>query len=139
MEFIYTLPEIENIAKQILVSHPGDKIFCFDGDLGAGKTTFIEAICRLMKTNDDLSSPTFSIVNEYKYPQGIIAHMDWYRIRNYKEAIDAGIEQYLQGNYYCFIEWYQHAIELLPNQYVLLKIETIDSKTRRLTSERILC
>ena len=97
--------------------------------MGAGKTTFIKAICKELGVEDDAVSPSFSIVNEYKtshHKPTIIYHFDFYRIKNISEVYDMGYEDYFYGNSYCFIEWPEKIETLLPPNYVEVKIEQSD-------------
>lgn len=134
---IYTLDQIDTIAKEILTIFSEHRIFCFKGDLGSGKTTLIEELCRNLGSRDDLSSPTFSIVNEYESKHGKIYHMDWYRLGSHEEAILAGIEDCLYSSDYCFIEWYQHAESLIPRPFIVVQIEHESSYSRSLKAEEI--
>lgn len=134
MNQTYTLDEIKSVADSLLLSFPKEKIFCFEGSLGAGKTTLIEEICRSIGSKDSLSSPTFSIINEYNSNTGVLYHMDWYRLKNEEEAIQIGIEDYLFSGHYCFIEWYQHAESLIPRPYVLIQISNENETQRELNA-----
>lgn len=137
MELSYKLEDIESVASSILSEFSSHKIFCFEGDLGAGKTTLIEVICRQLGSKDDLSSPTFSIINEYSTHENPIYHMDWYRLKSIEEAVHIGIEDYLYSQNYCFIEWYQHAEVLIPKPFVLISIKNVDELSRELTAKQI--
>lgn len=106
--------------------------------MGAGKTTFIHALCDYLGVQDAVSSPTFALVNEYHFMQNgldrTIYHMDWYRLRDAAEATGAGMEDALhQKDAYCFVEWPEKAPELLPHPYVRIDIEVISETERRLT------
>lgn len=119
-----TEKDLPALAKQLLALQPGNRVFLFEGNLGAGKTTFIKAICTALGSTDDFSSPTYAIVNEYRTSeQEPIFHIDLYRLKSEQEILDAGIEEYLYSGAYCFIEWYQMAANLLPNDYILVKTE----------------
>lgn len=103
---INNLESLPEAARKFLNKYKDKRIFAFFGDLGSGKTTFIKAICHAMHVADAVSSPTFSLINEYSNSQGqIIYHMDFYRINSIDEALDIGIEEYFSSNHYCFIEW----------------------------------
>ena len=128
------LEEIEKVAKELLKSCISRKVFAFYGSLGAGKTTLIKAICRELGTNDQLSSPTFSIVNEYRDSDGDpIYHIDLYRLESAEEAMDAGLLEYMDSGYYCFIEWPQIMEAYLPDDYVDVNLEVEQNDTRNLT------
>jgi tRNA threonylcarbamoyladenosine biosynthesis protein TsaE len=100
--------------------------------MGAGKTTLISALCKSLGSTDDLSSPTFSIVNEYQSNVGVIYHFDFYRIKTIEEAFDFGLEEYLYSGNYCFLEWSEKVEALLPDSPLKISIEIIDEETRQL-------
>src|ERR1035437_336952 len=117
------LSELPSAAKQLLQTCPDKKIFAFYGEMGSGKTTFIKAICETLGVPDPISSPTFSIVNEYRSATGKkIFHFDFYRIKSLNEAYDMGYEDYFYSDAYCFIEWPEKIEELLPENYVKVAI-----------------
>lgn len=120
---IHTLAELPSAARQFL-SLCGDKrIIAFSGPMGAGKTTFIKALCEAMEVTDTISSPTFSIVNEYRSAKGEkIHHFDFYRIRSESEAYDMGYEDYFYSGAFCFIEWPEKISSLLPPDAVHVTI-----------------
>lgn len=137
MNTIYLLSELKTTAEKLLSQFSDYRIFCFEGPLGAGKTSLIEEICRSLGSKDSLSSPTFSIINEYNSDFGVLYHMDWYRLKNEEEAIQIGIEDYLFSGNYCFIEWYQHAETLIPSPYVLIQISNENETQRELNAKVI--
>jgi tRNA threonylcarbamoyladenosine biosynthesis protein TsaE len=119
-----TLNQIDKAAESFLSQINGFKQFAFYGSMGSGKTTFITALCSKLKALDLVSSPTFSIVNEYETDDGeIIYHFDFYRIKNSEELFDIGFEEYVATNNWCFIEWPEKAEELLPSSFVKVLIE----------------
>jgi len=123
------LSKLPEVAKQILSFAGNKKIFCFYGELGAGKTTLIKTICKALNVKDPGSSPTFSLVNEYETSSGnIIYHFDFYRIKNETEAYDFGFEEYLQSGNQCFIEWPEKIEHLLPPDIVKVRIEVKNSE-----------
>ena len=125
--------EIPAVAKQLLKRYPDNRVFAFRGEMGAGKTTFIKALCRELGSTDSLSSPTFSIVNEYQSDSGDpIYHIDLYRVETLQEALDLGLTEYLDSGYYSFIEWPQVAEELMPNDTMLLDLIFMPDQTRNL-------
>ena len=131
---INDISEINNTAKDLLEKTKGRKIYCFTGDLGAGKTSLIQAICKQLGVDEEMSSPTYSIVNEYKSTNGqIIYHMDLYRLKSTEEAIDAGIEDYFYDNKYCFIEWPEIVKNILPAEIVEIEIKKIAENQRKLS------
>ena len=120
---INNLSELSSAAKQLLDISKGKKIFAFSGQMGAGKTTFIKTICETLGVSDTISSPTFSLVNEYLSGKGNkIYHFDFYRINNISEAYDMGFEEYVYSKAYCFIEWPEKIEGLLPNDCVKVNI-----------------
>lgn len=124
MKFRLTdLNGIQETAADFLRSFPDKKIFAFQGELGAGKTTFIKALCQQLGVKDSMSSPSFSLVNEYKSEdENPIYHFDLYRLKNAQEAFDIGMEEYLYSGNYCFVEWPERAEGILPEETVHVKI-----------------
>lgn len=129
-----TIQDLKNLpeaARSFLDKNADKRIFAFYGDLGAGKTTFIKALCNELNVVDIVSSPTFSIINEYQNETGMkIYHMDFYRVEKLEEAYDIGIEDYFTTNDYCFIEWPEKIDELLPNQTIFVKIAQSEDNSR---------
>ena len=110
----------------------GKKIFAFSGSMGAGKTTIIKAICEVLGAKDIVTSPTFTIVNEYKTLSGeSIYHIDFYRIKKTEEVFDFGIEEYLESGSYCFMEWPELVEGILPPETVYVRI-TVDKSEHRI-------
>ena len=106
---------IDRAAEIFTASMGDDRVFAFYGSMGVGKTTFIKAICRQLKVTDNVSSPTFALINEYETrEEELIYHFDLYRIKEIGELYDIGYEDYFYGGQYCFIEWPEKAEELLP-------------------------
>ena len=122
-------------ATRELLKHSADKkIFAFYGSMGAGKTTIIKALCNNLGAIDIVSSPTFTLVNEYKTSAGeSLFHIDFYRIKKQEEVYDFGLEEYLTGESYCFMEWPELVEELLPAETVRVRI-TIDNNEQRVLS-----
>lgn len=111
-------------------------IFAFNGAMGAGKTTFIKALCRVLEVTDSVNSPTFTLVNEYKSGKGFpIYHFDFYRINEIKEAYDIGIDEYFGGDGLCFIEWPERIEAILPESCVRVDIREIEGIAESETSE----
>ncbi|GAB4163868.1 MAG: tRNA (adenosine(37)-N6)-threonylcarbamoyltransferase complex ATPase subunit type 1 TsaE [Winogradskyella sp.] len=131
LEFTYKLEDIDNVAKHVLDQFDV-KTILFDGEMGAGKTTFISALLKAMRSNDTATSPTFSIVNEYNVPNDKVFHFDFYRIENIEEAYNFGIEDYLNSNHWLFIEWADRVEEILPENTQTLIIEKVNNKERSL-------
>ena len=129
-EFTYTKSQLEKAVKQLLEMTGGAKVLAFHGEMGAGKTTLIGALCRELGTKDVTGSPTFSIINQYKSPAGSIYHMDLYRLRDEEEAIQAGVEDLLYSGNLCLVEWPEKAAALLPDDTRHIFISAEDEETR---------
>ena len=131
---INNLSDMPKAAKDLLESFPDERIFAFYGKMGAGKTTFIKSICEFMGAEDPVTSPTFSIVNEYNTSKGIVYHFDFYRIKDQKEALDIGLEEYLYSRNYCFMEWPEKVDLLLPEKFVSVEIVELLENTRTINA-----
>jgi tRNA threonylcarbamoyladenosine biosynthesis protein TsaE len=129
---IYSIDEIEDVAKKILSLNLNSKIYILYGNMGSGKTTLIKSIVEKLDIDSVANSPTFSIINEY-YNGDKIYHFDLYRIKDMDELLDIGIEEYVNGSNICFIEWPDLVIEMLPKNYNTLKLEVISNNERKLT------
>ncbi len=117
------LEDIRSAAREFIEQMGDDTVFAFYGSMGAGKTTFIKAICEELGVEDTINSPTFAIVNEYRSQSGeLIYHFDFYRINKIDEAYDFGYEDYFYSGALCFIEWPEKIDELLPGNCVTVKI-----------------
>jgi len=128
-----TLP----IAAASLLKFAGnEKIFLFEGEMGAGKTTLIKSLCLKLDMVDNVSSPTYSIVNEYIFPKGKIYHFDFFRIKNEAEAFDIGFEEYLMSGEYCFIEWPEMIAGLWPEHFIEIKIVENENGARKITAKK---
>ena len=125
-------------ALEILKAYEPHRVFAFDGQMGAGKTTFIKYLCEQMGTSDVVNSPTFAIVNVYDVEQpykGEVYHFDCYRLKDIREALDFGAEEYLYSGNYCFIEWPERISPILPDDTVWVKIQPLENGDRQLTIE----
>lgn len=132
---IDSLDEINHIADKFLEAHPADRIFAFYGQMGAGKTTFIKALCEQLHVIDYVTSPTFALVNEYQTTDsGSVYHIDFYRIKNIQEAFDIGYEDYFSSGEYCFIEWPELIETLLPPVTVKVIIRETENSKRIIES-----
>ena len=131
MKINYTLDEIDLVAKRLLKKFKNNVII-FNGQVGSGKTTLIRAIVNELGTYDKISSPTFSIVNEYKVRNGIVYHFDFYRINNHNEALDIGIFEYLNSENWNFIEWADKIQVLLPKNLIKINLSVISHQKREL-------
>lgn len=134
MSIILKIESLNNInatAKIFIEKMGNQKVFAFNGNMGVGKTTFINAICKMMGVTQIVNSPTFSIVNEYETSSGdIVYHFDCYRIQKIQEALDLGAEEYLYSGNYCFIEWSENIAPLLPDDLVNVNINELDNGSR---------
>lgn len=131
MEYRVANTESLPAAAAWLIENAGDKrVFVFQAPMGAGKTTFIKAICAFLQVEDSTSSPTFSIVNEYHSKNGPIYHFDFYRLKSEQEAFDLGYEEYFYSGDYCFIEWPEKIPNLIPEDAAIVKIEVTEDESR---------
>ena len=131
---IASLAQLDEVAQKILTTYKNSRIFCFHGEMGAGKTTVIKALCKNLGIKNIPTSPTFAIVNEYYTPNNEpVYHFDFYRIEHPEEAINIGIFEYLESGNYCFMEWAEKIEEILEEDKVEINIERIDEQTRIIT------
>ena len=129
----YSWAEIDKAAAVFLKAIEGHRVIALHGELGAGKTSFVNAVAQLLEVEDAVSSPTFSIINEYRMANGgIIYHLDLYRLKNGQEAIAAGVEDCLFSGEYCFVEWPENAISILPPSTVHCYFTLIGTDSRKL-------
>ena len=128
---IKSLGEIENSAKEFLRVAENRRVIAFYGSMGAGKTTFIKALGKILGVVDIVNSPTFTIVNEYAtQADEPVYHFDLYRLEKIEDLYNIGFEEYLDSGYYCLIEWPEMAEELLPENALKVKIEEAESGAR---------
>lgn len=127
---VNSVKDLDFAASQLLKFAGDEKLFLLYGNMGAGKTTFINKVCQLLGTKDHTSSPSFSIVNEYKLSDKYIYHFDFYRLKNQNEAFDLGYEDYFYSDNYCFVEWPEKIPDLLPETYVKVVINVGDENIR---------
>lgn len=134
---IKSLQELESAAKRFLEEIRGNSLIAFYGPMGAGKTTFITALCRELGVREDaVSSPTFAIVNEYRAASGdSIFHFDFYRIEDAREALDIGLYDYLDSGCLCFMEWPENVQALLPEETLAVHISTSPDGSRTISWE----
>jgi tRNA threonylcarbamoyladenosine biosynthesis protein TsaE len=133
MEICFHLQDILPAAERFWQQWPLQKVFAFHGAMGAGKTTFIHALCAVKGVTGTVGSPTFSIINEYAYPDGKIYHIDLYRLRDEEEALRAGVEDVLYSGELCLVEWPGRAPGIFPPAAISIQIEAIDPETRKIT------
>jgi tRNA threonylcarbamoyladenosine biosynthesis protein TsaE len=128
--------KLKEAALSLLNFAENEKIFLFHGEMGAGKTTFIKSLCLQLGMLDNVSSPTYSLINEYVYPQGKIFHFDFFRIKNESEAFDMGFEEYLSSGNYCFIEWPGMIPNLWPDSFIEIKIMESEGGARKIIAQK---
>lgn len=137
LQLNFTIATISDAVAAFWQCAGTQRVIAFSGSMGAGKTTFIHHLCDFLQVEDKVSSPTFALINEYHFPvngkDGVIYHMDWYRLNSTAEAINAGIEDCLMQAgkaTWCFVEWPEKAAELLPSVYLQVTITTISPSER---------
>ncbi|MEP6584087.1 MAG: tRNA (adenosine(37)-N6)-threonylcarbamoyltransferase complex ATPase subunit type 1 TsaE [Ginsengibacter sp.] len=136
MEIVFQIDEISLAAKQFIIAASGYKIYTFTGDLGAGKTTFIDAVCKELGVIDAVTSPTYSLIHEYRtIHKEIIYHIDAYRLASSGEAIDAGLEECIFSGEICMIEWPSKISFILPGDIVASEIFILNQNQRKLVVE----
>ncbi|MDR1544943.1 MAG: tRNA (adenosine(37)-N6)-threonylcarbamoyltransferase complex ATPase subunit type 1 TsaE [Prevotellaceae bacterium] len=133
MIFQYKLENISEIAENFIENIGENCVFAFNGAMGAGKTTFIKAICEKLGVKEPVNSPTFSIINEYLAADGnVIYHFDCYRINDVKDIVNLGAEDYLHSGNLCLLEWAENIAAILPENTVNIDIEAVDNFTRKI-------
>lgn len=136
MEWTFSLDAVEETAAAFIRAAGKARVFAFHGPMGAGKTTFIHALCTAYGVSSTVSSPTFSIINEYRYPANgkvlPLYHMDLYRLRDEEEAQRAGVEDALYSGHICLVEWPERAPGIFPEETLHVYISLLDTQTRRI-------
>ena len=128
--------KITSLDGLLITQFPDSRVFAFYGKMGAGKTTFIQSICNSLGSDDNVTSPTFALINEYNTADlSSIFHFDFYRIENMEEAYDLGYEDYFYSSSYCFIEWPEMIEPLLPENIVKVKIEVLEDESRVISAK----
>ena len=128
------LTNIECVARQFVEEQSDGRVFAFYGQMGAGKTTFIAAVCKVLGIEEPVNSPTFAIVNEYVADNGeTVYHFDCYRLNTLRDALNIGIEEYFASGNICFIEWAENIEELLPADTVRVNIVVEDDGSREVS------
>ena len=125
------LDNLNKTANQLIELSGSCNVWLINGEMGAGKTTLIKAICTELGVEDNVTSPTFSIINEYKSTTEPVYHFDFYRVSTLKEALKAGVEDYFYSGHYCFIEWPEIILPILPSQYLIVSIEEGAGENRK--------
>ncbi|MBR5249690.1 MAG: tRNA (adenosine(37)-N6)-threonylcarbamoyltransferase complex ATPase subunit type 1 TsaE [Bacteroidales bacterium] len=130
------IQSLEAVARQFWSAISEHRVIAFYGSMGAGKTTFITALCKVLGVEDTVNSPTFTLVNEYEAADGMpVWHFDFYRIERPEEALDIGLEEYLYGDGLCLIEWPENIEPLLPEDCLKVYLEVVGADQRRLSFE----
>lgn len=135
---ISSLSALGDSVKLLLKTFPEERVFAFYGAMGAGKTTFIKALCHELGSADYVTSPTFALINEYSTSNGsVIYHFDFYRIKKIEEAYDLGYEDYIYSGNYCFIEWPEMIESLLPEGIVEVRIREAEKGIRLVEARKV--
>lgn len=132
---IPSLDRIDDAAQQFVAQIGLRRVFAFYGSMGAGKTTFIKAVCKQLGVSDAVTSPTFAIVNEYASDMGPVYHFDFYRIKNLAEVMDIGFEDYVYSGNLCLMEWPELIDELLPENTIKVNISVAEDGVRAVTMD----
>ncbi len=133
----HSLDELDEVSRQLLDEAGTNRVWLFEGEMGAGKTTLIKALCRAVGVVSVVQSPTFGLINEYTTQQGEpVYHFDCYRLRNETEALDIGVEEYFDSGNYCFVEWPERIEALWPSTYYQLHLSA-DHTGRRTVETRV--
>jgi tRNA threonylcarbamoyladenosine biosynthesis protein TsaE len=133
MQIVFSLDELQSVVKQLLNTKSLKKIITFHAEMGVGKTTIIKEIVKQLGVNDNSSSPTFSLVNEYETSNGeTVYHFDLYRLNSEEEAYDMGIDEYFYSGNWCFIEWPEKTPNLIPIDHASIHIKITDKGEREL-------
>ena len=133
MEIIFDLEQIKDASEKFLKALNNFRIVAFSGELGAGKTTFIKQLCRNLGVADEVSSPTFSIIQEYfSLENGVVYHIDLYRIKDESEALNAGIEDCLDSGHWCFVEWPEKAPGIFVPDTVYVNLQIVRESRRKM-------
>ena len=134
MEYFFTLNEINQAASYLIDKAGAKKIWAIHGEMGAGKTTLIHSVCEMMGVTSTISSPTYAIINEYiSNGEDVIYHMDWYRLKDEEEALQAGVEDCLLSGNLCLVEWPARAPGLLSDDTFHVELRVVDEHTRAIS------
>ena len=132
-----SLSNLPDATLQIINFAENQRIFLFYGEMGAGKTTLIKSLCEQLGVEGAVTSPTFSIVNEYAGSAAIIYHFDFYRLKSQNEALDMGYEEYFYSGAYCFVEWPEKIADLLPEHYLRINIKASGTSKREIIAQHV--
>ena len=133
MDAIFGLDQINSVAAAVWKEGRSHSIWAFYASMGSGKTTFIHALCELLGVRSNVSSPTYAIINEYQTKElAVIYHMDWYRLKDEQEALNAGVEEPLLTGNTCFVEWPEKAPGVFPEDFLSVNISVVDGKNRKI-------
>ena len=131
------LAQLPSVAEQMIALAGNQRIWLLEGEMGAGKTTLIKAVCAQLRVIGTVQSPTYSLVNEYETTEGqLVYHFDFYRINHPHEAMDMGVEEYFDSGHYCFIEWPSRVATLLPDNYLTIAITLHNNHQRTIHLSR---
>ncbi|MFN6088766.1 MAG: tRNA (adenosine(37)-N6)-threonylcarbamoyltransferase complex ATPase subunit type 1 TsaE [Cyclobacteriaceae bacterium] len=137
LDKVFGLQDLDTISKDIIRSAKGLSVWLINGEMGAGKTTLVKSICRELSVNEVVSSPTFSIINEYKTSQGkSIFHFDFYRLKSELEAYDIGVNEYFESGNICLVEWAEKIPSLIPDHYFEITLQISDPTSRAINYGR---
>ena len=131
MDKVFGLQDLDAISKDVIRSAQGLSVWLINGEMGAGKTTLVKSICRELSVTEVVSSPTFSIINEYKTAEGkSIFHFDFYRLESEAEAFDIGVNEYFESGSICLVEWAEKIPSLIPEHYFEITLQINDLTSR---------
>ena len=134
----FGLEELDWVAKKLIREFPEMKIWLFEGEMGAGKTTLIKQICKDLGVTDKVTSPTFSIINEYRTSDGeTIYHFDFYRLKHESEALDIGADEYFSSGMLCLLEWPSKITSLIPSRHLKVNITLTEDDKRKIFLQQI--
>ena len=137
LDKVFGLQDLDTISKDIIRSAKGLSVWLINGEMGAGKTTLVKSICRELSVSEVVSSPTFSIINEYKTSQGkSIFHFDFYRLKSEVEAYDIGVNEYFESGNICLVEWAEKIPSLIPDHYFEITLQISDPTSRAINYGR---
>ena len=137
MKKTYTIAELSQVSKELITQFSTPKILLFYGEMGVGKTTLIKEIAKYLGVTDKTSSPTFSLVNEYKGKDNTVFHFDFYRIEDETEVYDIGIEDYFYQNVWCLVEWPERIPNIIPDDAIKISITKDENEFRTLEIESL--